>query len=317
MQRIYYINFIFYCTQIVIIQAGAAEDFMHTLLGQYRRSITVLEVGRTSHAYLFGFAKRYPGTYVLMDRKLPVSADTLEDRAFKNIVFLHPEYIDAALLLDLGKCEHFDVAIIRDGDHLISEQMMRALPILLGLGDHIFIEMPERFVEAAQKVHACEVLPTQLGMCLCYFEMHKTSILKSRWTASEENSANYGIVSNFEEKRMAKQSTGTTSSWIPGINLLTFLMLRGVYPTDNMMRKQLKTFKHIDHNDLVIGNIVVQGAKITPIDFHDKRRNIDPAVCVKAALKKVIKDGRIKDDPYRLLHKYTVYLMAHKRGMQK
>ena len=35
------------------------------------------------------------------------------------------------------------------------------------------------------------------------------------------------LVDFFKEKYMAKKSTGTTSVWIPGINLLTFLMLRG------------------------------------------------------------------------------------------
>lgn len=308
---------IFYCTQsfFIVTAATTAEEAIHDLMGRYHRAVTVLEVGRSSEAYLFTLAKRYPGSYILMDRKLSQSAEQLEELFYKNIVFLHPPKIDTGLIAELGKCEHFDVAIIHQGDHLFdSEQIFASsLQLLLALGDHIFVEIPQHLVAVAKAVHACDVVQTSATSCFCYFEMHKTCITKARWTAAEEGTTSYGIVSNFEEKRMAKQSTGTTSTWIPGINLLTFLMLRGVYPTDDMMREQLKTFKHIDHNDLVIGNMVVQGRQIVPIDFADKRRNISPEVCIKAALKTLIKDKRFKKDIYSLLQKYTKYIHHHKR----
>ena len=307
---------LFFCLfQTCTSFCATADEYINALLGQYHRSVTVLEIGRFSGAHLFNLAKKYPGTYVLMDRKLAHSPEILEEAAYKNIVFLHPAQIDDTLLTNLGKCEHFDVVIIRQGDHLPSANFADSLQVLLTLGDHIFIDLPEHMVAAAQAVHACEVKHVSQGQCICYFEMHKTYITKPRWISHEESAGHYGIVSTFDEKRMAKQSTGTTSTWVPGINLVTFLILRGVYPTDKMMRKQLKTFKHINHNDLVLGNIVAQGKNLVPIDFHDKRRNISPEVCIKAALKRVIWNGRLKKNPYDLLNRYSDYLHGHKRKM--
>lgn len=289
---------------------------MNQLCQRYQREITVLEIGALKSASIFALAKNYAGTYVLMDKQLMYDEEKLENVRFKNIVLLHPSYIDSALLHNLGKCEHFDIVLVRDLEQWAVPTAQAALQGVLTLGDHIFIELSNDLLPTAQTLHACEVAPLNAEKSLCYFAMHKTYITKPRWTSNEESLTNYGIVSNFSEKRMDKQSTNTSSKWIPGVNLLTFLLLKGVYPTDKMMRKQLKTFKHINHNDLVLGNIVVQGRNITPIDFQDTRRNVDPAICIKAALKKVIRDGRLKRDPETMLHKYSEYLQHHKRRMR-
>jgi len=315
-RRIQSILLIFFLTHTIVLTAINPLGVITELCRRYTRDITVLEIGAASGAYLFTLANKYPGSYILMDRHLQYQDDKLAELTYKNVVLLHPTAIDCPLLSNLGKCEHFDIVIIRDFEHWAASHVAASLDAALTLGDHIFIELPARLVPTVQAVRSCEAESIAPEKSLCYFAMHKTYITKARWTSHEENISNYGIVSNFSEKRMDKQSTNTTSKWIPGINLLTFLVLKGVYPTDKMMRKQLKSFKHINHNDLVLGNIVVQGSKIKPIDFKDKRRNVDPAICVKAALKMVIREGRLAKNPEAMLHKYSEYLQRHKRRMR-
>jgi len=122
--------------------------------------------------------------------------------------------------------------------------------------------------------------PTEWGIqqntAWYYFAGNKKGLDIARWDvkAPESSTPRYEIISTFTEKMLRKGSFNST--WHPGINLMTGLHLG---------------FYYLKHNDLVIGNFIMTGKTIVPIDFNDPRRNIDSRVCVHAAV------ALLKEDP--------------------
>lgn len=302
-----------------IAQAEDAKNVIISLLQQYKRPVTVLEIGNHATAGTLHRAAHCRGSYVMMVRHKDSIADKMQNGtvSLHNLVVLHPDTIDYAIMDNLGKCEHFDVVVIRDMDKWFTHNILYGIfKAALTLGDYLFVELNEALIPMVTSLHPCTVMESTVPRKVwCYFEIHKKYLKKARWTLHEENINNFEIISNFDEKKMYKHSTNTTSSWIPGINLVTFIMLKGLYPTDTILCSQLKSFKTLKHNDLVVGNIVVQGKRIRAIDFCDARRNISPSICIRAAIKKLIYQDRLKKDPLHILRKYTEYLLAHKRGV--
>lgn len=105
----------------------------------------------------------------------------------------------------------------------------------------------------------------------------------------------YRVISNFKEKFFDKDALDKPLRWVDGINLITFALLKGVYPTDKMIRQQIiKAEKtHSQHNDLVLGNFILQGDRLIPIDVNDKRRDANLNKCIKAALR-AFKEGNTR-----------------------
>lgn len=59
------------------------------------------------------------------------------------------------------------------------------------------------------------------------------------------------------------------SDWVPGVNILTFKMYHGSYPTTEMLQKSMKKLKGIAHNDWSINNMVLSGHRLIFVDFND------------------------------------------------
>jgi len=98
----------------------------------------------------------------------------------------------------------------------------------------------------------------------CYFlEHHKEYLKRAHWT--RKHTRKYRIKSTFKAKSLFKKNKET--EWHKGINLLTFKMLNGVYPSLDKIKNKLDKFKKIKHSDIRIFNMIIQGETIVPIDF--------------------------------------------------
>ena len=75
------------------------------------------------------------------------------------------------------------------------------------------------------------------------------------------------------------------SDWLPGINLLTFKKLNGVWPTRDMIEKSVVQLNDRWLGDMKIYNLIVQGKNIVPIDFDDPK---DEKRFAKEDVKKVL-----------------------------
>lgn len=294
-----------------VVQDGAG--IIEKFVAQYTRPFTLLEISATASPYDLMLTRRQSGTHIVMMQQ---GAERIVNQITKNniasVAVVNPEEISNPLLERLGHCEHFDMVVVHDFAALGNHNIFNVMRLLLKLGTHIFVELPqtlfERYPEALPKP---EILARSAHEALCYFHVDRTDLRLPRWDAGYHEKRAYQIQSSFSEKSLYKPLTGTSAAWIPGINLITFIMTRGIYPTDKMIRKQLRAFERIDHNDLVVGNIVVQGAHLAPIDFGDRRRNADINLHVKAALK-IFRFGRRFNNAEKTMRMYRDYIAENK-----
>lgn len=297
---------------IFLITCENLQAYLEDFLFQFKRPVTVLEITGTQQCNSLSYAHRYKGVFVLLCQSEKI--DTLKKKVqdYSNSVLLHPKEFSTSSLVQLASCEHFDVTLVHDW--LVLDKNPYILGALLTLGDYLIIDVSvgyvDRFLTEEQKEKIFYQESLGQGKERIYFKNLKTSLGKARWCMSsnaQSHQPSYTIVSTFTEKKLIKGSHKKTSDWVPGINLVTAIMLNVVYPTNEVLRSNIKKFLSIDHNDPVIGNMIVQGKRVKLIDFDDSRRNADHEKCLKAALKLFTWLHRPKD-PYTAIQKYSEYV---------
>lgn len=283
---------------------------INKLLSSFSRPITVLEMGFDTIVYTHKITHNRAATYVLLLLKngQKVHEEIMKDR--ENSIILNPSTLTLHELKTLGRCEHFDVVIVHELPRLVQGNSEETLKAVLKLGDYIFIkddsglhELLERY---AQKIPESKIIVISPAEILYLFAMHKAGLDIARWNHAKKpdlESPRYPIKSTFTEKKLYKKNVRNAQEWKRGINLMTFIMLHGIKPDNSVIRKNLKRMKGLDHNDLVIGNMIVQGDTIALIDFNDSRRHADPKKCLKAALGLFKHRDRLKD-PLRAVSEY-------------
>ncbi len=227
-------------------------------------------------------------------------------------MLVHPKEFSTSSLVDLASCEHFDVTLVHDWAMLQKNPYI--VSALLELGDYLIIDVSNTFVDKFlsedQKSYIIWKQDLPYGKQRVCLKKLKTSLGKARWVMSalaQSRQPSYTILSTFTEKKLVKGAHKKTSDWVPGINLVTAIMLNVKFPTNEILRENIKQFMDIDHNDPVIGNMIVQGKKVKLIDFADSRRNADQEKCLKAALKLFTWIHRPKN-PYAAIQKYSEYV---------
>lgn len=254
-----------------------------TLLDNYTRPITLLDVHPTT-TMPFHLAATYDGVFVMVDSS---SSDellnTCRHSALSNIVLVRNSLQPHTLEL-LGECEHFDVVIACDFVHRCGNVWQETIEKLLELGNHLFIEIPSSCTKIKQYLLKKEamVVATRSHNELFLISKEKKHLKRRSWNF-QNTVANYKITSTFTTKQMHKTKgpRATTTPWLPGINLLTFRQMNGIYPEHGELRSLIKPFVHANHNDVCIVNLIIQGKKLVLIDGNDSnapaahvRRNI-------------------------------------------
>lgn len=289
--------------------------FIDELLKKFKRPVTLLEIGKNSIKYTpkLALKNNIVCAVILIGNNVEQSIREIEINNFKNVIILNPVNIVWEDIEILGRCEHFDVVIIHDALSLFADQQ-DAIREFLTLGDNIFFETSwydfSRLIQFVGK--KLTIINYDNGKNLSLYRDKKEGLELARFTQGNQQkrlaSSEYKIQSDFENKFFLKKNNEKSLEWIPGINLLTFVMLGGIYPSDKIIRFQLKSmFQKIPyHNDLIVGNMIIQGHKIIPIDFADSRRNANMKQCIDRALwlfngdKKRLKNPKAKLDEYNL-----------------
>ncbi len=290
-------------------------DTLDSFIAQYKRPITVLEITDLQMYHSLSYAPNYCGVFVLLAQSEKIDAIKKRVKDFHNVIVLHPEEFTTSSLsslVNLAACEHFDITIVHDWSAV--QKNSHIISALLNLGDYLIIDLPARVLqdtlpdEQKARIIWSHELP-QGKQRVCFKHMKRT-LDKARWHMSAPAQAkqpSYHIVSSFAEKKMVKGQQRIASDWVPGINLVTAMVLGMKFPTYDIVRDNIKQFLSIDHNDAVIGNMIVQGRKVKLIDFADARRNADHEKCLNAALK-IFKWSHMPKDPYVALEKYAEYV---------
>lgn len=293
--------FLYFCLLnniIFAIQDGVinSSNFEHiqSLVNKYNVDVTILEIASsTDEIYSFNLAKKNGCVCIilLMNYGAQAIIERIKRENLYNIIVLEPRDLNNQMINALSKCEHIDVSIIHDYFECFHNQWRPTTDLFLNLGNHVFFEI--NYDNASDmfsfKHPNLKMIENRFKKLLLYYQTEKKILEIARFTQfnrAKNYGLNYEIKSDFNEKLLIKKNPEAITTWVAGINLITFVMMRGVYPNDEIIRSEIlkieKMFPY--HNDLIIGNMVIQGHTIVPIDFNDKRRNANMPKMLTRAL---------------------------------
>lgn len=264
-------------------------------LNLYERPITVLEIVKDKPHYTPALSQRKNTIcicLVLDSKSAYKTVSWIEETQTSNVVVLNPRSIDASTFDTMSRCEHFDAVIINPD--IATDVWHSSFSFLLELGDTIFFHTPWEDMNLFKQDYTKDILSYAAGKTgvLSAFMGSKRGIDIARWTQNKARSAEprYEIRSNFKEKVLVKNYG--EFPWTPGINLVTFIMCYGLYPTDELIRENMKAITRVmpEHNDYILGNNIVQGKSLVAIDGNDPRRSANLQRLLHFALE-FFKDG--------------------------
>jgi thiamine kinase-like enzyme len=300
------IHTLIYPKAVVTAPNSSYYEKIQEIVQKYKRPITVLEIGRTSICYALRIASDFNAFCIALPaQESSAIAHTVRARGTQKVTVLNPGSLSHACLETLGRCEHFDVVIVHDNDKLFNEDFSESYTLCRELGDFVFIDIAHTLC----KNHNVSIVARSKDRCLLMSHKPKESLDIARYTQykrSHNYASPYRIKSTFEEKWFYKATLDTKVPWVPGINLITFVMLKGIYPTGSMIKDQFKAMEYRSpyHNDLVFGNVIVQGERLVPIDFDDKRRNASMKKCLRCAIQAFNAGKKRFHDPEKFIRDY-------------
>ncbi|MCH9612264.1 MAG: hypothetical protein S4CHLAM102_07500 [Chlamydiia bacterium] len=249
-------------------------DAARYILKRYDRPVTFLKVGMDRECIIPRLGRHYRGAFVLIDG---YQYEWSQGSIPKNCIHLGRNY-SPELLQRLFDSEHFDIVLFADHHLPISEETM---PLYLASGEHVIIRTNDTSegVLALLLHHGFKPLPTAEGSDEVYMHKHSPRNYTKRtfWYEEDGNIPEAReIVSNYTEKHLIKKygPRPIISDWLPGINLVSFRMFGGDYPTPSIMRREILRLIQIPHPDFMPNNIIIQGESMTMIDLEDS--NIGP-----------------------------------------
>jgi hypothetical protein len=276
---------------------SASYSVIQDFLKQYKRPFTILDLGAAQGAFSFKIASEFDASCVMVEDDLDYnhSQKLLElchlNTTLKNIIFLK-QRVTSKMLNLLGSCEHFDVTLALNFIHHCGGNTKAILEALTTLGDYLIVENPpcdefpknHRFTKT--RVFIEEFLLSRGGKIIASVPRHTTNSAKSKiivlktsknrllnkniiWNLYGKPKRELTIQSTFNEKYLIKKKGNKQikSKWVPGINLLTFKCLNGVFPTVTMLEKMINDVTKIEHPDWGPANMIIQGKYINLIDF--------------------------------------------------
>jgi hypothetical protein len=278
---------------------------IQTVLDQYRRPFEMLDIGASQGYYSFRAAHDYDCVCVMIEGDNPAYPkvgkqlrDLCEaNDSLRNIILLNkPVMLDD--LQKLSECESFSVVLALNIIHWLGSRWKEATDAILSLGDNIIIETPPQESHANSEQNAlresiedyllskkAKILgevprhTSENKMAAIYLiETEKKKLLRKHWIAPV-NDDHYSIESNYEKRTITKRPPHAlglqVNNWEPGINLMTFLMYHGTYPSRKKIVTAIKSLQDFSHNDWTVNNMILQGDKLTLIDWNDPAHGSD------------------------------------------
>lgn len=296
---IYLLNFlVINITGIANLQANnldhlkerdALYSTIQTMIQRYKRPITLLELGKCDKTVSFTLAQEFPESVFIMNTENDLLEKCKSSNA-KNIILLNKQ-VSLLDLKTLGECEHFDIVLVHNFTKSFGNfNLKEALNNLLLLGEKIFVEEISDSIDTNDTTGRLNILSqnvtTLSNSCLYLIELAKTKLQRRSWIFPfpPATIAAYSIFSTYSEKYLAKPRGHEIlkTPWKPGINLVTYKMLEGIYPTTSDVIAMIKKLTSIVHSDCQAHNLIIQGNHIEGIDTHDPLQPAGQYSCDKA-----------------------------------
>jgi hypothetical protein len=309
------------------------------VLNKYNRRFTMLDIGASQGYYSFRTAHDYNCICVMIEGDNPsypkVGRQLLDlckaNSFLENIILLNKEVIPEDLK-KLSECESFSVVLALNIIHWFGPRWKEVTDAILQMGDNVIIETPPQEDEASKegnllrrsieeylifkKAKILGEVPrhTSDKMTAMYlFETEKKKLARKQWLAPKESMDHLSISSNYKAKIITKlpphASDLQANDWQPGINLMSYLMYSGAYPTRKTIKKALKEVTDHTHNDWTVNNMILQGNKIALIDWDDPTHGPNGGrKCTPKVLKAHLRLASLKD-PQKIEHYFYNHLI--------
>ncbi|MCF7806788.1 MAG: hypothetical protein K9M07_02850 [Simkaniaceae bacterium] len=292
-------------------------DQMYQLISSYldrfERPFTLIEFGASQGYVSLRSAYDFPNSVCVISlalhRHQVVFEEHLysiceENNACENLILL-AEPLSLDKIYHLADCEHFDIAFL---PHIIEDyqnQWKSYLEAICRLTSAVIISIPKEgsfphyskykrdllgFLKSRQAVEIGQNSNGEVSLFILH--ANPEYLKRKSWVLPEMGEKSHRIISNFETKWLMKKESDMNgqkqmTNWEPGINLITFKMLRGIYPEKEKLKKELKRLQSIFHTDWMINNMIIQGNSLILIDHDDPRRDRNPKIhCSDERLKK-------------------------------
>ncbi len=271
----------------VVVQKGLSDcqrcyDVIKPILERYKRPITVLDLGAGQGYFTFRIANDFASTCIMSEDNDGSSrrADQLLELChlnshLQNIVLLNKR-MSLKELEKLADCEHFDVVLAFDYIDHENCNWKQTVNAILRLGDNIFIQTPWSNVssENMAKRKVVEYFAKQSGKLIlqtpCAYEpkmeeqmfwlQRNKSGLRCKcfaWKSKDSYMDLFRIKSSYTQKTFLKKGHSSGPEWKKGINLVTFLMLNGTYPTKEDIKQSVAKLTREKLTDFAPWNLIV------------------------------------------------------------
>ncbi len=250
---------------------------IQSLLDRYQRNFTMLDIGARQGYYSLRTAHDYNSVCVMTEKNDTLLEICKAHPELNNIILLNTQFTPNTLK-HLGECEHFDVILALHVRNEFGEQWKEALDALFTLGDHLIVEVGpddndmQKYIvtNRGQVIGKTSTNGHEYRSTLYHVKTSNNYLRRKTWLWRPMDKDSYYIESSFTNKQLQVSSEkGTyshTTTWLAGINLCTFKMCHGVYPTSKQLKNELLTVKDATHTDWMINNMIIQGTTLALID---------------------------------------------------
>ena len=276
------------------------------VLNRYQRPFTMLDIGASQGYYSFRTAHDYNCVCVMIEGDNPeypkVGRQLLDlcraNTSLENVILLNKKIVPEDLKR-LAECESFDVVLAFNIIHWFGDCWKEVADAILAMGDNIIIEHPPQEDIVSRDLNALRVAideylvfrgskvieevprhTSKKTSKIYLLETEKKKLERKQWLTPPENHDYLTIASNYEAKTITKKLSDISSvqinKWVPGINLMTFLMYNGTHPARVQLKQAIKNIAdNKTHNDWTANNMILQGNQISLVDWGDPSHGLN------------------------------------------
>lgn len=270
-------------------------DLLKPTLDAYKRRFTVLDIGAGAGEVIKEIGQHYDAVVVAVEKDFDVTPgyDVGSYRTVPGALCIKHEMSAHELQL-LSECEHFDVVLAFNVLHWFGAEWREAMSAVLGMGDHVFIQLPPLDEEtspgfdfrAAQLAWVETVgrgigntiqFPGHAPRTVWHVQLGVSRVLTRASLYAHAGSAETTINATKEGITYHNARKNTKGTWIAGINLWNFICLGGLWPQPERVVEMLETFELPDenHGDVVPWNFIIDGEYLYLVDGFEGWGNND------------------------------------------
>jgi len=251
------------------VHSENAYQCITSVLNQYTRPFTILVLQSDSDDYAWRISHDYKDSCVVIADSQYLCVYGCND-SFPNNVIVVRKYLNNATLERLSDCEHFDVILALNDIHESNKNWEQRINLIQRLGDNVILGLFSGILsERVQQKKGAQKLGDHFFLLQRDCTIPRR-LLRHFWFIGRGRSKHV-VTSTFQKKELYSPAKRKKTKWLPGINMVTFMMLYGEYPAYSHIRNKLKAFCNLKHNDFTLWNLVICGSSLIPIDLNDNR----------------------------------------------